>query len=411
VTVTVCLPGTSTCQTIDHIEVDTGSSGLRILADATTTNPVGSFNLALPAVADPSNAGNHLAECLQFADGFSWGSVNKADIKLPVSGKTATNVIVQVIGAVSADDPHKASPTCLPPPPLNANACGGLENTVPCFGANGILGVGAFVNDCDSVGSCDPPNPPTITSGGVTFPSNSATYFSCTAAAPPSCAEVAAGTVTTALQLPNPVTLFATDNNGVVIELPAVGATGAPAPVNGSLVFGIGTETNNALGSATRLPMCYGSGAQCMLNGTPLFGTVTATLNGATYIQSYLDSGSNANFFPTTSMSCSGPNAGFLCPVDSSNNPTTISESATLTGTDGTTAAADFSVANADSLFAPNSAGVYNYAFSNLAGSNYSTTLPNANTTLDLGLSFFYGRNVFTGFENLSTSTAPYFAY
>jgi hypothetical protein len=246
-------------------------------------------------------------------------------------------------------------------------------------------------------------------SGGVTFPSNSATYFSCTAATPPSCTEVAAGTVTTALQLPNPVTLFATDNNGVVIELPAVGATGAPAPVNGSLVFGIGTETNNALGSATKLPMCYGSasGPQCTLNGTPLFGTVSAALNGTTYIQSYLDSGSNANYFPTTSMSCSGPNAGFLCPTS------TISENATLTATDGTTAAADFSVANADSLFAPNSAGVYNYAFSNLGGSNYSTTLPNANTTLDLGLSFFYGHNVFTGFENVKTNpnTAPYFAY
>jgi hypothetical protein len=52
-----------------------------------------------------------------------------------------------------------------------------------------------------------------------------------------------------------------------------------------------------------------------------------------------------------------------------------------------------------------------NFAFSNLGGSNYSTTLPNA--TLDLGLSFFYGRNVFTGFEDLSTNpaTAPYFAY
>jgi hypothetical protein len=405
VTVTVCIPTTTTCQTIEHIEVDTGASGLRILADATTTNPTGSFNLALPAVADPSNPSNHLAECMQFADGFSWGSVNRADVKLPVSGKTATNVIVQVIGAVSAGDPSTANPTCLPPPPINANACGGLENTVPCFGANGIVGVGPFVNDCNSVGTCDPPSPPTITSGGVTFPANSATYFSCTAATPPSCAEVPAGTVTTQLQLPNPVVLFAADNNGVIIELPAVGTNGAPAPLNGSLVFGIGTESNNALGSATKLPMCYGSGgAGCTLGSTELFGTVTATLNGNTYVQSYLDSGSNANFFPTQSIpSCSAPNAGFLCPTS------TTSENATLTGTDGTTAAADFSIANADSLFQQNNA--MNFAFSNLAGSNYSSTLPN--NTLALGLSFFYSRNVFTGFEDLSTdpATAPYFAY
>ena len=402
--VTVCIPGTTTCQTIDHIEVDTGSNGLRILAGASIVdaagNPAGAFSLALPAVQDPKNLSNVLAECQEFADGFSWGSVNRADIRLPVSGKTASNVIVQVIGAASVGNPSNANPTCLPPPPINVNGCKGLDNTVPCFGANGILGVGPFVNDCNSVGSCDPPNPPTITSGGVTFPANSATYFTCTAAN--SCTEVSAGIMTTQWQLPNPVTLFTADNNGVVIELPAVGATGAPAPQNGSLVFGIGTESNNALGSATRLPVCYGSGASCMLSGTPLFGTVSATLNGTTYIQSYLDSGSNANFFPTTSIpSCSAPNQGFLCPTSTTN------ESATLTGTDGTTATANFSIANADSLFSQNNA--MNFAFSNLAGSNYTSGLPNA--TLDLGLSFFYGHNVFTGFEDLSTNTAPFFAY
>jgi hypothetical protein len=410
VSVTVCLPGTSTCQTIDHIEVDTGSSGLRILQDATTTVAGVSFNLALPPVMDPSNASNHVAECMQFADGFSWGSVNKADIKLPVSGKTATNVIVQVIGAQSAGDPSKASPTCLPPPPINANNCNGLENTVPCFGANGILGVGPFVNDCDSTNPCPfKPIPPTCTTVApiFCFPGNSATYFSCTSAG--TCAQVAPNVITPQLQLPNPAVLFTTDNNGVVIELPAVGATGAPAPLNGSLVFGIGTLSNNALGSATKLPMCYGgSEAMCTLNSTPLFGTVSATLSGfnGSLVQSYLDSGSNSNFFPTQSIpSCTGPNAGFLCPT----NPSTVNESATLTGTDGTTATADFSIANADSLFMENNA--MNFAFSNLDGSNYSTTLPNA--TLDLGLSFFYGRNVFTGFEDLSTNpaTAPYFAY
>jgi hypothetical protein len=335
---------------------------------------------------------------MQFADGFSWGSVNKADIKLPFSGKTATNALVQVIGAVSAGDPSKANPTCLPPPPINADGCMGLENTVPCFGANGILGVGPFIDDCNSnsTETCDPGTP--IPNGSVSYPSNSAAYFTCTAAA--SCQQVGAGIITVALQLPNPVVLFAADNNGVIIELPGVGANGAPAPLPGALVFGIGTLSNNALGSATTLPMCNGSGSSCMLGSTPLFGTVTATLNGIQYVQSYLDSGSNADFFPTTSVpSCSAPNQGFLCPTS------TTSYSATLTGTDGATATADFSIANADSLFSQNNA--MNFAFSNLGGSNYSSTLPNA--TLDLGLSFFYGRNVFTGFEN--NSSGPYFAY
>jgi hypothetical protein len=405
VTVTVCIPTTNTCQNIDHIEVDTGSSGLRILTGASIVdaagNPAGTFSLALPAVKDPTNSSNVLAECLQFADGFSWGSVDTADIKLPVSGETATGISVQVIGAASAGDPSKASPTCVPPPPLNANACLGRENTVPCFGANGILGVGPFVNDCNSVSTCDPR--PQVCSGGTCYPGNSATYYTCTSAA--SCKEVAAGIVSTQLQLPNPAVHFAADNNGVIIELPAVGATGAPAPLKGSLVFGIGTEGNNALGSATKLLMCPGTTTQgncgITLHGMvePLAGTITATLNGTTYIESYLDSGSNANFFPATSItSCNAPNQGFLCPAS------TMNESATLTGTDGTKATAAFSVANADTLFSQNNA--MNFAFSNLAGSNYSSTLPN--NTLDLGLSFFYGVNVFTGFENVQT---PYFAY
>ena len=399
VTVTVCIHGTNTCQNIDHIEVDTGSSGLRILAGATTVNPAGTFSLALPAVADPKTAGNVLAECLQFADGFSWGSVNRADIKLPVSGETAANVIVQVIGAASAGDPSKANPTCVPPPPLNANPCMGRENTVPCFGANGILGVGPFVNDCFSTGNCDPQ--PQVCSGALCYPGSSATYYTCTAAA--SCKEVAAGTVTKDLQLPNPAVLFATDKNGVIVELPAVGDTGEAAPVNGSLVFGIGTRGNNALGSATKLPMCPGTSpapSGCTLNGAVLAGTITANLNGTNYPESYLDSGSNANFFPTNSNSCPSPNQGFLCPGS------TTSENATLTGTDGTQATADFNVANANSLFSANNG--MNVAFSNLAGSNYSASL--GNYSLDLGLSFFYGHNVFTGFENPNV-TAPYFAY
>ena len=52
-----------------------------------------------------------------------------------------------------------------------------------------------------------------------------------------------------AQQVQNPVAAFATDNNGVIIELPAV--SGAEASVSGSLIFGIGTQSNNGLGGAT----------------------------------------------------------------------------------------------------------------------------------------------------------------
>src|SRR5882724_6728248 len=52
-TVTICVPGTTTCQDIDHIQVDTGSSGLRIISTVLT--------LSLPVQKDSS--GNVIAEC------------------------------------------------------------------------------------------------------------------------------------------------------------------------------------------------------------------------------------------------------------------------------------------------------------------------------------------------------------
>ena len=85
--VTVCVPGsTSSCQTIDHIQVDTGSYGLRILA------PVLTLTLPVETLAN----GSSLAECTQFVDGFSWGPVVTADFQ--IAGETAKSLPVQVIG-------------------------------------------------------------------------------------------------------------------------------------------------------------------------------------------------------------------------------------------------------------------------------------------------------------------------
>ncbi|MDS4027928.1 MAG: DUF3443 family protein [Candidatus Contendobacter sp.] len=62
--VRVCAPGSTTqCQTIDHVLVDTGSVGLRLLSAAGD----GEFSLSLPQQKAPD--GNTLAECLQFVDG------------------------------------------------------------------------------------------------------------------------------------------------------------------------------------------------------------------------------------------------------------------------------------------------------------------------------------------------------
>src|SRR5207237_5449255 len=74
---------------------------------------------------------------------------------------------------------------------------------------------------------------------------------------------------------------------GVILGLPAV--TAPVASVAGSLVFGIGTQSNNGLGSASVYT----------LNGS---GNFTTTYKGQAYNQSFLDSGSNGLYFLTSSV-------------------------------------------------------------------------------------------------------------
>jgi hypothetical protein len=63
IAVTICEPGTSTCQTVNDILLDTASYGLRIFRQ--------SLSISLPGTIIGSGS---LAECIQFGDGSSvWG--------------------------------------------------------------------------------------------------------------------------------------------------------------------------------------------------------------------------------------------------------------------------------------------------------------------------------------------------
>jgi len=351
-TITVCVPGTSTCQQIDHIQVDTGSSGLRIISTVLT--------LSLPLKEDSN--GNAIAECVHFVDGSSWGPLRQADIK--IAGESASNQEVQVIG----DAAYATVP----------NAClgtGTAENSVTAFGANGVLGVGPFIQDC---------GPACEQAGG-------ATYFTCTGNG--ACTDSA---MPLALQLTNPVTAFATDNNGVIIELPSVSSTAGS--VSGSLLFGIGTRGNNGLGSAKVLTLDD-------------IGALTTTYKTQTLTQSFIDSGSNAYYFPDSSIALCGSSThapGFFCPT------TTLNLNGTLMGANGVSSSINFSVANADSLFSTNStiaAAVSLAAPSGSVSTDGSTF--DGTDTFDWGLPFYFGRNVYTAIENQNTSAGmgPYFAF
>lgn len=342
--VKVCVPGTSQCQTIDHIQVDTASFGLRILAPAlTVTLPVQS-----------ASDGNGLVECMLFADGYSWGPVVSADIT--IGGETAGAVPVQVIG----DSRYTQVPSDCSSAGMTA------EDTVATFGANGILGIGVFAQDCGS--SCAGSPQPT-------------SYYACTST---TCAATA---VPLTDQVTNPVALFATDNNGTIVDLPSAPADGETT-LTGSLIFGIDTESNNASGNVSVLTVDPGD------------GVMSATFDGQMLGEAFIDTGSNGYYFSDSSLpECSDPNLNaFYCPSG------TQSLSATLQGDNGVTAQVAFSVANAEML-RTNDPGFT--VEPGLAG-----TTP-ISGSFDFGLAFYYGRRVLTALESGSTSvgTGPFVAF
>lgn len=340
--VTLCEPGTSTCQTIPDILVDTGSSGLRILASQ--------LSLSLPRFTGSDGA--PVGECAQFTSTFDWGPVATADVQL--AGEKASAIPVQILGESS-----------FPSPPSSCTSSGLTENdTVAKLGANGILGIGLARFDCG--GSCTSAH----FQPGV--------YFSCPSAG---CSD---SPMPLQNQVQNPVALFPQDNNGVLVSLPAISDAGA-ATVNGSVIFGIGTQSNNALGSAK-------------IYTTDTNGEISTTFQGAVHSGTFLDTGSNGIFFldaATVGMpDCPGSASGFYCPS------TTQSFDVTNQGVNGASAALTFKIANANSLF--NSGNV---AFDDLGGSN-----PGA---FDFGLPFFFGRPVFVAIDGQSTPAGlgPFWAY
>jgi uncharacterized protein DUF3443 len=336
VSVTICEPGTENCRVVDHVLVDTGSTGLRLTVSALGT-------LSLPAVANA--AGTPVGECAQFASGFIWGSVRGADVRL--GEERASAVPVQV-----ASDPGSIYATI--PAECASTSPRGELNVGP--GANGILGVGMSTRDCGR--NC------VLTAGNV--------YFAC---ADTGCTETR---MPLASQVANPVSLFATDNNGVALVLPPVPIGGVPT-LSGSLVFGIDTQSNNRLGSATVFTV----------DG---HGNFTTTFNGQSFPDSFIDSGSNGLFFSDPSLpQCSG----FYCP------PAPLTLSAVNTSAANVSGTVDFIVES------PSSVG--GAAAAHLAGDfDFG-----GSQSFDWGLPFFFGRTVFVAIAGASTSqgTGPFFAY
>ncbi|MFM0619470.1 DUF3443 domain-containing protein [Paraburkholderia nemoris] len=347
VSVTVCAPGSTTnCQKIDNIQVDTGSFGLRVVSSVLNQSMLNALSIN---TIGTNNA--QLAECATFADGYTWGTVRTAIIQIGGETTTVTGIPIQIIG----DSAAGAAPS--------GCGSGSAENTATDLGANGILGIGTAPNDCGAT-CADPGRAPTYSN-----------YFAC-----PGGTSCTRATVPQAQQVANPAANFTADNNGVIVQMPPVSNTGA-ASATGTLVFGIGTQSNNALAAAQTFT-------------TDTYGNMNNSVFNGTTVQAFFDSGSNAYFFGDSSLALCGSNyAGFYCPSSAQ------TRSITLGGLSSTRASANIGILSASTLFSNTS----NYAFNDLAGQI------GGNSSFDLGLPFFYGRYMYYGFA--TGTQAPYVGF
>jgi hypothetical protein len=370
-TVTICLPNTPDCQIIPNVLVDTSSVGLRILNSVLTSVPA----IDLGTIMDTS--GNQVMECVQFPDtSYAWGPALVAGVS--IGGETAPSVPIQVIGDTTAEVP---AANCL------TLGSGPSLDTVEALGANGILGIGTSVQDCG-------PN----CAAGQTF--SGYPYYVC----PKNVCQTTPLPIVQ--QVANPVAFFATDNNGEQIQLPSISAAGAPSLpfVNpdgsgflpaGQLIFGIGTQSNNALANATVYALdSSGNFPQVIYNG------VTYNSGGS------LDSTAGSLYLsnPATLGVPVCSDNPYYCP--SSTTPISL----TINGGNGSSSILALNIANADSLFSTNPTFS---AFNDLARESTSGLLTDQ---FDLGLPVFFGRTVFVGIAGTtaaSNANAPngYFAF
>ncbi len=346
-TITVCTPGSTTaCQVIDHVLVDTNSTGLRILGQVLApggATPTGGA-VPVPLIVN----GNPLRECLNYGSGYTWGSVVAADVRL--GGYTIASLPVTLIGDPAAG----AAPT-------DCAAIGSNLGAVAFLGVNAILGINGTgsLYDCPSCVSA-----PQATS-----------YYSC-----PSGGTCTSTAVPLSSMAVNPVSRLPADNNGVLLSLAAPSVNGSQT-VTGSLVFGINTEANNSPGNANFLAVSS-------------TGAFTTSFGGAVYT-SYLSSTASANFLYSSTLITCADYVAYYCPSGAQ------AESATLIDTNSVSSSAiTFNVNNADLDFT-------NFHFAALPG--LTAIQASSTAPIIWGLPFFFGRSVYVLFSGqvVSSVTGP----
>ncbi len=303
------------CVTVPYVEVDSGSTGLRLRYKALA-------GLDLQPVATASGA--QLDDCAPFVGGYVWGSVEQAYVQL--GDEPRMQLPIQVYGSGGPAVPVAKDCT------LFGNDTGKLLT----LGGNGILGIQGLVQA------------PTY-------------YFAC---AGTSCTYKPS--IPSADEVINPVaSLDDSDDNGVILTLPSVPASGA-VMAQGTLTFGLDTRDDNR--TTGFVPIA-----------TDAYYNMTVTAQGVSFPDSTIDSGTN------------GYSGAFNLPYD----PATTGfdpaspQALTLTLSNAAGTLPDVSVpstidiANSDLL---------------LAGSNYALddvgSYDSSSTAVLVGLPYFFGRSI-----------------
>ncbi len=320
VTLTVCVPNTTTCEDVPNILVDLGSTGLRL-----------SHTLSISSqLPQESENGGAITECYLFVSGYNYGPVVTATVTL---GNQPVTVPVQISNsALSA--------------PSSCTQKGPSAPFEPAI--NGILGV-LFPQD--------------DTLDGLYYEGGSGPT-----------------TVSTSLVVQNPVfQMPSPENNGVLLSgFGTVSQTQGAPTVSGLITFGTG-----------------GTSGLTQLD-TNTEGYITARYNNSN-LTAFFDSGSNGWFIDNSSIPpCPSTSsfAGFFC-------GSATNQSATLTGTTGSSVTLTFSIESAKTLFATG-----NQDFSSLGGpfSGY----------FDAGFpAFLYGYTIGVGWDpnTVNSTNVGYFLY
>ena len=355
VTVKVCAPGSQTqCASIDHVLLDTGSSGLRLVRSVLAAGGV-----TLSAETDAQ--GRAIEECVSFGGGQTWGPVALADVTL--AGETAAKLPVQVMDDTGAG---------APPP---ADLRGQWHADQRRFRLLAPTGCSVSVSS-RRIAETVRVNANHAAAALLRLHRRRGMHRREHRAR--RSGHEPGGDVCRRQQRHHRAVCRTCKTPMAMLS------------VQGELIFGIATQTDNAL-PATGLTVL----------GADAHGDFTATYNGGTTVlPALIDSGTDAYSFDDPShrrVPPTGVFVGYYCPTVA---PQSVFAVNTGVGMNNASNTVDFAIAD-PTTFVANAA-----AFIDLGGGGGSTRFT-------WGMPFFYGRKVYIGIDQrvAGAYTGPYYAY